>query len=342
MDPTNPSELIEPKWREAFARFVETGDAEGDFLDYLNSDPQAQAGVEQAFSRQAAALEEFAGAMSAALSGAPVSSTASASGRPSLVRRSMSYLAPAALAACVLLSLLTIRFANVTRQTQRELMRAESEQRQQAETFKIELAAAQTERDTFRVAIQRAELRPGASQGDRKKSDEALNEAIEVLSNRAGELASAEQRFLTIQRLAQAATPSSLTAAAPPPTSVVGFIAGQELPRAVSTASPTALYTIPTWVSSNFQDGALELDRVQDRNYAASWTKGAFITDFKVDASGRVINTEVVKHSQTVDAKPWVLGNRGVVPTVKTFDGKSLPSNVTCIVLPTAETSGDK
>ena len=50
------------EWRAAFCRFVETGEAEKAFLDFLDSDNAAQAAVEIAFNEQAAALERL-GAM---------------------------------------------------------------------------------------------------------------------------------------------------------------------------------------------------------------------------------------------------------------------------------------
>jgi tetratricopeptide (TPR) repeat protein len=52
--------MIEPGWREAFCRFIETGDAEGAFLEYLNSNPAAQRAVEAAFAEQTGALDELA------------------------------------------------------------------------------------------------------------------------------------------------------------------------------------------------------------------------------------------------------------------------------------------
>lgn len=51
---------VKPEWRAAFARFVETGDAEEDFLNYLNSDEEAQQAVETAFNAQAEAFQNMA------------------------------------------------------------------------------------------------------------------------------------------------------------------------------------------------------------------------------------------------------------------------------------------
>ena len=51
---------VKPEWRTAFARFVETGDAEEDFLDYLNKDEEAQQAVEAAFNTQAEAFQTMA------------------------------------------------------------------------------------------------------------------------------------------------------------------------------------------------------------------------------------------------------------------------------------------
>jgi hypothetical protein len=53
-------EKISEVWRPAFERFVETGEAEAAFLDYLNKDLAAQEAVETAFNRQAAKFEDLA------------------------------------------------------------------------------------------------------------------------------------------------------------------------------------------------------------------------------------------------------------------------------------------
>lgn len=51
---------VKPEWHAAFARFVETGDAEEDFLNYLNNDEEAQQAVEAAFNAQAEAFQSMA------------------------------------------------------------------------------------------------------------------------------------------------------------------------------------------------------------------------------------------------------------------------------------------
>lgn len=50
---------IEPRWRQEFLRFIETGDASEEFLTYMDQDPACQAAVEAAFSEQAAAFESL-------------------------------------------------------------------------------------------------------------------------------------------------------------------------------------------------------------------------------------------------------------------------------------------
>lgn len=47
-------------WRKEFVRFVESGDASDEFLDFLDSDPACQEVVEEAFAQQAAAFERLA------------------------------------------------------------------------------------------------------------------------------------------------------------------------------------------------------------------------------------------------------------------------------------------
>jgi hypothetical protein len=54
---------ISEVWRPAFERFVETGEAETAFLDYLNKDLAAQEAVETAFNRQATKFEDLAAAL---------------------------------------------------------------------------------------------------------------------------------------------------------------------------------------------------------------------------------------------------------------------------------------
>jgi hypothetical protein len=41
---------IEPKWHEAFVRFIETGEASSEFLTYLNSDQGCQKAMERLLS----------------------------------------------------------------------------------------------------------------------------------------------------------------------------------------------------------------------------------------------------------------------------------------------------
>lgn len=53
-------EMVSPEWRHAFLRFVETGEAEEDFLSYLDQDTQCQEAVEAAFNRQAEGFEGMA------------------------------------------------------------------------------------------------------------------------------------------------------------------------------------------------------------------------------------------------------------------------------------------
>lgn len=56
----NPIDLVEPAYKEDFQKFVETGEASEEFLDYLEKDQQAQEAVDIVFDRQAKAFENFA------------------------------------------------------------------------------------------------------------------------------------------------------------------------------------------------------------------------------------------------------------------------------------------
>jgi hypothetical protein len=51
------------EWRAAFCHFVETGEAEKPFLDFLESNKEAQAAVEVIFNEQAAAFERLGAAL---------------------------------------------------------------------------------------------------------------------------------------------------------------------------------------------------------------------------------------------------------------------------------------
>lgn len=54
---------VAPQWREAFVKFVETGDAEPAFLKYVDEDDDCKAAVEAAFTAQAAAFANLAQAL---------------------------------------------------------------------------------------------------------------------------------------------------------------------------------------------------------------------------------------------------------------------------------------
>jgi len=51
-----PIALVKPQWRDAFRRFMEAGELDPDFEAYLNTDPDAQHAVDQAFEAQAGSL----------------------------------------------------------------------------------------------------------------------------------------------------------------------------------------------------------------------------------------------------------------------------------------------
>lgn len=56
-------ELVEPTRRQAFLQFINTGEADEDFLNHLNQDKDCQRAVELAFTRQAAGFEDLAQAL---------------------------------------------------------------------------------------------------------------------------------------------------------------------------------------------------------------------------------------------------------------------------------------
>jgi hypothetical protein len=50
---------LETRWHEAFLRFTETGEADAEFLAFMDSDPECQRAVEAAFNEQALAFEKL-------------------------------------------------------------------------------------------------------------------------------------------------------------------------------------------------------------------------------------------------------------------------------------------
>jgi len=52
-------DLVELRWHSEFLKFIETGNASGEFLMYVDRDPSCQRAVEFAFSQQAAAFESL-------------------------------------------------------------------------------------------------------------------------------------------------------------------------------------------------------------------------------------------------------------------------------------------
>lgn len=56
----NPVDLVEPAYWEDFLKFVETGEADDSFLDYLEKDEDAQRAVDIIYERQVKAFETLA------------------------------------------------------------------------------------------------------------------------------------------------------------------------------------------------------------------------------------------------------------------------------------------
>ena len=50
---------IDPKWHEAFVRFIETGEASDGFLTYLNSDQNCQKAMERLLAAHVKTLRPF-------------------------------------------------------------------------------------------------------------------------------------------------------------------------------------------------------------------------------------------------------------------------------------------
>jgi hypothetical protein len=54
---------IDPKWHEAFVRFIETGEASQGFLTYLNSDQRCQNAMERLLAAHVKTLRPFMSAI---------------------------------------------------------------------------------------------------------------------------------------------------------------------------------------------------------------------------------------------------------------------------------------
>lgn len=52
--------LVEEKWHDAFLHFVQSGEADQEFLDYIDSNESMQKAVEKAFHMQAAPIKGLA------------------------------------------------------------------------------------------------------------------------------------------------------------------------------------------------------------------------------------------------------------------------------------------
>ena len=60
MDSANLLKFVEPRWHKAFMNFIETGEAEEEFLAYINTNERCRQAVEMAFDTQASAFKNFA------------------------------------------------------------------------------------------------------------------------------------------------------------------------------------------------------------------------------------------------------------------------------------------
>ena len=54
------SGLVTEKWQDAFTQFIQTGEANDEFLNYLDNDKKAQEAVEMAFTEQAKGFQNLA------------------------------------------------------------------------------------------------------------------------------------------------------------------------------------------------------------------------------------------------------------------------------------------
>jgi hypothetical protein len=70
---------IEPKWHEAFVRFIETGEASAEFLTYLNSDQGCQKAMERLLTAHVKTLRPY---MRAALDAPTARRTKAAAAAP--------------------------------------------------------------------------------------------------------------------------------------------------------------------------------------------------------------------------------------------------------------------
>lgn len=121
---------VDPRWHAEFDRFVTTGDAEPEFLDYLNGNPDAQRAVEQAFAGQASALSELATSLKSYLA---ADAPAVVQQRPLGGRWTWQIAAAAVVSSVVLLALL-LQASSAAKQAELRLATAER-QRYEAQIY---------------------------------------------------------------------------------------------------------------------------------------------------------------------------------------------------------------
>jgi hypothetical protein len=78
---------IDPKWHEAFVRFIETGEASQGFLTYLNSDHGCQKAMERLLAAHVKTLKPFMQAATATPTSKRGKAAAAAAPKPRRTRR---------------------------------------------------------------------------------------------------------------------------------------------------------------------------------------------------------------------------------------------------------------
>lgn len=320
---------VAPAWQDAFKRFVETGEAEDKFLDYVSSDPAAQHAVEQAFAGHTQALRELAAALGEGVESPPPGRTARF---VSAVRQGAIYLAPAMVVVTIGLIFLVQRYTAMIRSTEASLMQSEEarfDSDRQVDLYKAQLVDLSQERDDYRLRLASYQKDPAAAQVELRKAAEiqAANQRLEAestdLRTKYQEITAKYQDITG--KLADAQRSASVK-------TVELEAAKKELASTTERATTAEKKVTEAARFANLFDSALAFDpdKLTNPIHSQKWDKQGVVSNVMFTADGKT-TTRTVKRGVTADGKPltdtWGGG-------LKTREGTTVPAVFTCFGLP--------
>ncbi|MGH9198616.1 MAG: hypothetical protein ACRD1T_23145, partial [Acidimicrobiia bacterium] len=205
-------------------------------------------------------------------------------------------------------------------------------------TYKTQLASARDAADQLRFTLERAQVGREALETDLRaiRSLEEKNaELAKSVAMKESDLNAAQARLASVEgdleklKTTQVADRNRLQ------TTEAELKAAQQR-LATSEQERQKLAVSVSRAAESFNDTwAFDWDRLsQDPKYAASWNREAAVADFRIGPDGKVVDSEVVRKSQTFDANSVVRSFNWTANGLTTHEGRRLPANVTCIVLP--------